>query len=510
MGLLIVDSDAIVRLGAIYDSVADSVRSHRQALNVNVATLDRQLSAFAIRPVSANQALPSQSIGMGIADIDARINRVGTLLDQCSKLLFSHAGRVAGADRFNWSAALLPSIAASFGKARDLFDTFDTPLEELANLAVRRDVNEILKQWDALNPFGRLAAGQLSMLVTGLQSFLGIAGAIAAVKDLVDQDETLSWPARIAETVGDLLKLAPGGGPLAGWVFDQVFENWDTVEGAWDGFIESASEPFADVTYGAIQAGQSLWERTTDVWNGAVDYLADTIYDKTPGGTLDQEIARLDGLLWASQHQVLYHDSTTDHIVVAMGDLESATQILVAIPGTDTPIGRLPGFGEALTTFLQTEGTAVIVWRGYDTPTGRIDAAFYTDEIASGAQPLSEFLRSIAKDGQSITLLGYSAGAKLAQESLISYGAENVDGLVLVSPQSYEPGLPEAMGDRPVMALVSTDDPLLKYWAFPPGDDWSVNSDFNLTYQTRNGLSHDFGGYMEEFSNEISQFTMNF
>jgi pimeloyl-ACP methyl ester carboxylesterase len=150
-------------------------------------------------------------------------------------------------------------------------------------------------------------------------------------------------------------------------------------------------------------------------------------------------VALLGALLDIDGELVLYHPSH-DHYAVVLGDLDSASNIAVLVPGVgddiDLVMDWLPW---ASNLFEVTHATAVVLWRGYDDPrsiaVAAVDIALEDRRSEEGAARLSAFVSQIkVRAEQRVTVVAHSFGSLVAGESLAYHGLVVDDLVVLGSP----------------------------------------------------------------------------
>ncbi len=134
--------------------------------------------------------------------------------------------------------------------------------------------------------------------------------------------------------------------------------------------------------------------------------------------------------------QILLFDPTGDGRVAELfGDLETASQIAVIVPGiTNKMDGFTDGLaGDGRSLFGASPTTAVIAWTGYDTPD--IDLGAASDAMARvGGQLLASFLDGVSTlHDQPITVIGHSYGS-LTTGHALRQGAQVENVVFLGSP----------------------------------------------------------------------------
>ncbi len=146
---------------------------------------------------------------------------------------------------------------------------------------------------------------------------------------------------------------------------------------------------------------------------------------RSAGGRLhDREQQRLDlyDQIVESRKQVLFFDPAGDgRISVVEGDLRTATNVAVTVPGISNDIERYSNLMSAAERLQrEAEDAAVISWLGYDAPVGvglrlvRMVREIADDELArQGAGELCQFVTGLraTRPDASITVIGHSYGS---------------------------------------------------------------------------------------------------
>ncbi|WIM97349.1 alpha/beta hydrolase [Actinoplanes oblitus] len=194
-------------------------------------------------------------------------------------------------------------------------------------------------------------------------------------------------------------------------------------------------------------------------------------------------VGNLDGaptaLRYAANHsspdrRILALDRRGDgRIVEVLGDLATASRVVILIPGVDTTLANFDtGLGgverrapawQARQLHHELPGdTAVIAWLGYDPPEGIRRAALREDRAAAGALALRRFVDGLVaqRPDQRIVLVGHSYGSIVAGRAAAYLPAQVTDIAVLGSP---------GMGVADRAALGGT----ARIWAGSAPDDWT-------------------------------------
>nr|WP_238345310.1 alpha/beta hydrolase [Actinopolymorpha cephalotaxi] len=154
-------------------------------------------------------------------------------------------------------------------------------------------------------------------------------------------------------------------------------------------------------------------------------------------------------------HRFLAYDPRGDgRVVEVLGDLATADQVAVLVPGAGHRLGNYltggarptpRGAGRALLAELYRQspgtGSAVVVWLGYDTPEGVDVASARSERAEAGARDLIRFLREdLARrvsPGTRITLVGHSYGSVVIGRAA---PAVHVDDIVVVGSPGMDAG----------------------------------------------------------------------
>ncbi|WP_433795825.1 alpha/beta hydrolase [Actinoplanes sp. CA-252034] len=131
----------------------------------------------------------------------------------------------------------------------------------------------------------------------------------------------------------------------------------------------------------------------------------------------------------AGRQTLVYDDRGDGRIAEVLGDLETATRVVVLVPGSDTESPEFDtGHGgvqrraiawQARQLFDEIHATdpgaqvAVIAWLGYDSPEGLDINAVREDRAAAGAESLRRFVDGLVlgHPDRSITVIGHSYGS---------------------------------------------------------------------------------------------------
>jgi pimeloyl-ACP methyl ester carboxylesterase len=149
------------------------------------------------------------------------------------------------------------------------------------------------------------------------------------------------------------------------------------------------------------------------------------------------------------QAQLLgFDDRSGGRVIASLGDVQHAANVVVMVGGVGRGLNGnlfedLCNAQETYDAAAKQGSVAVIVWVGYDAPTGFTDVhAAFPDMAKAGAQPLLDFLAglpSMLPDNPHLTLIAHSYGTEVA-----GYAAQlrtlPVGDLILIG----SPGVPEA------------------------------------------------------------------
>nr|WP_238342206.1 alpha/beta hydrolase [Actinopolymorpha rutila] len=145
-------------------------------------------------------------------------------------------------------------------------------------------------------------------------------------------------------------------------------------------------------------------------------------------------------------HRFLAYDTRGDgRVVEVLGDLATADQVAVVVPGAGHRLATYftgdarptpRGAGRALLAELRRQspgtGSAVVVWLGYDTPEGVDLASARSERAKAGARDLARFVRRLARQvppDTRIALVGHSYGSVVIGRAA---AAVQVDDIVVV------------------------------------------------------------------------------
>jgi pimeloyl-ACP methyl ester carboxylesterase len=179
----------------------------------------------------------------------------------------------------------------------------------------------------------------------------------------------------------------------------------------------------------------------------------------------------------AGRQTLVYDDRGDGRIAEVLGDLETATRVVILIPGSDNELPefatghggvqrRAPAW-QARRLFDEVRATgagaqvAVIAWLGYDSPEGTDIHAVREDRAAAGAESLRRFVDGLVLDhpDRSIVVIGHSYGSTVAGLAAPRL-SEQVSDLVSVG----SPGMGAASR--------SDLDTTARVWACAAPGDW--------------------------------------
>ena len=168
------------------------------------------------------------------------------------------------------------------------------------------------------------------------------------------------------------------------------------------------------------------------------DSLVDPITGETVGGTL-----------W------LYDPGAFDgdgRVAVAVGDLDTATDVAVMTPGISTDMGDVPRYAGLMGNLYEAtryngdgSSVATMFWLGYDAPTGPTDTATLTEGRAEdGGERLADAFDGLrasrADDPAHLTAIGHSYGSTATSYAAGDFDLAADDVVLIGSPGG--PGRP--------------------------------------------------------------------
>ncbi|MCX5215560.1 alpha/beta hydrolase [Kitasatospora sp. NBC_00240] len=131
------------------------------------------------------------------------------------------------------------------------------------------------------------------------------------------------------------------------------------------------------------------------------------------------------------------------HVIVAVGDPDTAQNVVVYVPGTGTnlpligvDIDRAIALHSEVMNRYPGSSVASIMWMGYKAPQSLVQAAF-PGLAVDGALKLNDFLRGLKESHQgevsrNMTLLGHSYGSLVAGKALAADQLTPVDNVIFV------------------------------------------------------------------------------
>jgi hypothetical protein len=179
----------------------------------------------------------------------------------------------------------------------------------------------------------------------------------------------------------------------------------------------------------------------------------------------------------AGRQLLAYDDRGDGRIAEVLGDLETASRVVILIPGSDNEspefdtghggVQRRAPAWQARQLYDQVRAAdpgarvAVIAWLGYDTPEGLDIDAVLEDRAASGAASLSRFVGGLVlgHPDRSIVIVGHSYGSTVAGLAAPDLSIQVTDLISIGSP---------GMG----VASRSGLDTTARVWACAAPGDW--------------------------------------
>jgi len=213
-------------------------------------------------------------------------------------------------------------------------------------------------------------------------------------------------------------------------------------------------------------------------------------------------------------------DSLPDHgIADVYGDLESALNVVVAVPGTGNDGTTFGGFSESARDLGGGgEHTAVIAWLDYDAPADIPDNFQFADEARSMSESsMGELVEGLSE--KSVTLVGHSAGSTAVQHFVAhSPSAEHVDQVVLFAAPNLNADFVDVVAnDRSISVEIyfhADDQGIMTSFEVQGGGDlldrhysgvWPTgelpSGDWRIVVGGTGG--HGFDGYVADFGEQV-------
>jgi pimeloyl-ACP methyl ester carboxylesterase len=154
----------------------------------------------------------------------------------------------------------------------------------------------------------------------------------------------------------------------------------------------------------------------------------------------DAERVALLQVLASLEGDILLYRPQLQHYAVLFGDLETSRHVAVVVPGvgdgTNLCLDWIPG---ARNLYDAAEGTAVVLWKGYDNPADLVAAAAETiecnEDLITAADDLTAFVHSLGLEpDQSVTVVAHSFGSIVTGAALADCGLVVTDVVVAGSP----------------------------------------------------------------------------
>jgi pimeloyl-ACP methyl ester carboxylesterase len=137
-----------------------------------------------------------------------------------------------------------------------------------------------------------------------------------------------------------------------------------------------------------------------------------------------------------------FDDKKLGHVVMSIGNPDTADNVVTYVPGTGTKLGGIDGdisraelLQDQATIADPAHSTASIMWLGYDAPQSLLGDATDAKWANSAREPLSSFLTGIDTiHGGHVnsTVLGHSYGTLVAGETMRDHPDLPVDNAILV------------------------------------------------------------------------------
>lgn len=204
---------------------------------------------------------------------------------------------------------------------------------------------------------------------------------------------------------------------------------------------------------------------------------ADGFVDPTTG-------ERPGGGLWLYDPAAFEGDG---RVAVAVGDLDTAADVSIQVPGITTEVTDVTGYVDDATRLYEAaryEGdgssVATMFWLGYDTPDGAIDIdTVTTDRAEQGGQRLADAVDGLrasrADDPAHLTAIGHSYGSTTTSYAAADHGMA-VDDVVLIGSPGAGPAETAAdlgVGEEQVHVGRNSRDPVAflgdEGWRHTPG-----------------------------------------
>jgi len=200
--------------------------------------------------------------------------------------------------------------------------------------------------------------------------------------------------------------------------------------------------------------------------------LAEEASTATPGSSTAGSLTRLLTRLTSAEPgglpvRLLQFDRDAGEIAEVVGDLTSADQVVLFVPGTGSGLGKwgsteraIDAIAAAVRVQPGSDRIAVIGWHGSDSPPDLVHAALQS--YAKEAAPrLAEFIAGLQlRPGVRLTLVGHSYGGVVAGTA-IRAGARP-DALVGVAAPGFGPKVDSVtdLADTPTYVLTHPGDPI--------------------------------------------------
>ncbi|HWL44881.1 MAG TPA: hypothetical protein VNQ73_18200 [Ilumatobacter sp.] len=227
----------------------------------------------------------------------------------------------------------------------------------------------------------------------------------------------------------------------------------------------------------------------------------------------------------AQGYRIYHFDSARGYLTWASGNLATATNVVVTVPGTGTTMdGLTRGMSEVNGRYMNSSGdTATLTTLAWDPPNGSNTLFALADNVNLNAReqtlidgPLGDFLIELDGMGKNIVVTGHSAGGAAVQ-TLFARRPEliqHVAGVALLAPAEIHADFGRLMGDTPVLYAIHSDDPINLVHNDPadlvgrianehdPGTDVIYRGSRRGVFENV-ANAHDEWRYAENYRNEI-------
>lgn len=222
----------------------------------------------------------------------------------------------------------------------------------------------------------------------------------------------------------------------------------------------------------------------------------------------------------ARGYDIYDFDPDRGYLTWASGNLATAVNVVVTVPGTGTTMQLLTDVmgrtnGHHMNTYGDTATLTTLAWMPPPKLRDNFRLDVYERTLVSG--PLGDYLTHLDGLSKNIVVTGHSAGGAAVQTLFAERPdlIRHVDGVALLAPAEIHDGFANLMGDKPVLYAIHIDDPISLAHGDPSDLVGNIGNRIadngRIVYRdSRNGLlenplsAHDEWRYADNYHDEIA------